>query len=193
MSESREVNARCVTRLLPLAEAKIIRRTADIDSGCRFSLTRDWSNGEPPVWLAIVGLNPSIADGEKDDPTMRRDMDFAARLGATALVKVNLVPFVATDPRHMVSMLPVWRTASVEQRNDKAIQAAAALARGGNGKGVLVAWGVVPKPIFREERRVCALLGTPIMCLGTTKDGHPRHTLYLPKTACPQEWTPRAQ
>ena len=51
--------------------------------------------------LAICGLNPSVANEEKNDPTITREIDFAQRWGCTDLIKVNAYGYVSTDPKAM--------------------------------------------------------------------------------------------
>src|SRR5688572_12557148 len=76
-------------------------------SGARFSecgtyryvLWRQWNevNGD----VAFVGLNPSTADDEKDDPTIRRCIGFAKRWGYGGVVMLNLFAYRATRPDAM--------------------------------------------------------------------------------------------
>ena len=49
----------------------------------RYSLTRRWASGGDTV--AFVLLNPSTADAERDDPTIRRCMGYAKHWGCAAL------------------------------------------------------------------------------------------------------------
>jgi hypothetical protein len=62
----------------------------------RLALWRVWAPG--PV-MAVVGLNPSTADGREDDATIRRCRLFAQREGCGALAMVNLYTLVSTDPK----------------------------------------------------------------------------------------------
>ena len=58
-----------------------------------------------------------------------------------------------------------------------------------NADRVIAAWGTLPKPLRRyADDVVRALRGTPIYCMGKTKDGSPRHPLYLPATATLELW-----
>src|SRR5689334_16488446 len=75
----------------------VVRKAASI-SECgryRYSLHRWWGAGER---LYFVMLNPSTADAEVDDPTIRRCMGFARTLGFDGIGVVNLYAFRATKP-----------------------------------------------------------------------------------------------
>lgn len=62
----------------------------------RYSLTRQWGE-DPNNLLLIIGLNPSTADADNDDATMRRLNSFANREGYDGLVMMNLFCYRATD------------------------------------------------------------------------------------------------
>ena len=64
----------------------------------RYRLGRRWSDG--PL-LAFIMLNPSCADEHIDDPSVRRCIGFARRLGFGSLEVVNLYAFLATDPAEL--------------------------------------------------------------------------------------------
>ncbi|MGD9295424.1 MAG: DUF1643 domain-containing protein, partial [Roseobacter sp.] len=56
---------------------------------------------------------------------------------------------------------------------------------------VIVAWGVHGTHLQRGPE-VAALLQAadiPLFHLGKTKDGHPRHPLYVPYSQKPERWT----
>jgi hypothetical protein len=131
----------------------------------RYTLTRTWDSG-PTV--AFIGLNPSTADETVDDPTIRRCIGFAKRWGYGTLVMLNLFAFRATDPR-------VMRAAGdpIGPENNAYIQAVAAEAG-----DVVAAWGVHGSYLGRD-RAVRDLLFWRPSALGLTKDGHPRHPLYV--------------
>lgn len=178
---------------LALSYPPAMRRTARIsgDGLYRWSLTREWfAPDEPPRWVCFCGLNPSVADADIDDPTIRREINFAQRLGANALVKVNKYAFRATDPRVLVAYAREHGMfAAIGPHNLDALREAVALGRGELGLGVFAAWGALPRGLAQSQL-VLGALGSPLKCLGTTKDGSPRHPLYLPKTATPMEWRP---
>jgi hypothetical protein len=134
----------------------------------RYKLWRTWDGTLPPV--TFVMLNPSTADHERDDPTIRRCLDFARRWGCGSLRVVNLFALRSPDPAAL-------RTAAdaVGPENDGTILEAC-------GAGLTVAaWGAHPFAV-RRVRRVLELLngaGARLRCLGVTKEGHPRHPLYV--------------
>lgn len=131
--------------------------------------------------LVFVMLNPSVADETKDDPTLRRCTGFAEAWGFTRLDVVNLYARVATDPAEL------WKDAEpVGPDNDNMIVQTC------TQPDVLVVcgWGACPKAAARVVT-VRAMLrdeGVLLHHLGLTKEGHPRHPLYLPKTAIPTAW-----
>jgi len=66
------------------------------DEQYRFTLTRDWGTGTGRAcWIM---LNPSTADGTKDDPTLKRIIKFSQSWGYGSLVVVNLYPFRTSKP-----------------------------------------------------------------------------------------------
>lgn len=147
------------------------------ECGCyRYSLTRIWDASLPRVcWIM---LNPSTADGAIDDPTIRKCIGFAKKWGYGSIEVVNLFAFRATDPRDLPSN---YITAN---GNDNHPALAMALSRAAL---VVCAWGAHhsdrTKPAWtRISRTMYRYLQAP-KCLGTTKEGHPRHPLYVPYSA----------
>lgn len=136
----------------------------------RWWLSRRWARSDGGYALSI-GLNPSKADHMIDDPTIRREVDFAHKWGVDALAKVNLFGFRATEPQDMKHALD-----PIGPHNDAWIKR---LAHG--AKIIVVAWGG-DGGFMDGDKRVLELLGDkPLFCLGVTKDGFPRHPLYVPK------------
>jgi len=135
----------------------------------RYTLLRRWRQ-RPDRTFVVVGLNPSTADATTDDPTIRRCVSFAKREGCGALVMLNLYGLRSTDPAALWS-----HPDPIGPDNDKHIRALIA-----PRDLVVAAWGANA----RDPDRVAAVLGMigPCFCLGTTKDGHPRHPLYVSGT-----------
>ena len=135
----------------------------------RYRLWRFWDDTTLP--MVFVLLNPSTADTEADDPTIRRCMGFAKREGCGGIQVVNLFALRSTDPKALYS-----HPDPVGPDNDEALLAAAASAT-----TVVAAWGVHGALHGRGDQVMTALrqAGVRLMALGRTKDGHPRHPLYL--------------
>lgn len=132
----------------------------------RYELWRRWGR-EPERYCAFIGLNPSTADETNDDPTIRRCIGFAKRWGFSGLYMLNLFAFRSTDPTGL-------KTANdpVGPENNLHLMRIC-----DSAELVIAAWGVHGTYLDRHKK-VLSLLG-PLHCLGTTKDGHPKHPLYL--------------
>lgn len=138
----------------------------------RYTLGRRWSDG--PKLLAFVMLNPSTADADQDDATIRRCIKFAQAHGYDALEVVNLFAYRATDPKDLRKA--GWPAGP---DNDVHIEA---VARAANA--VCVAWGANVAALERPQIVLPLLrkIGTPILCLRITRSGHPQHPLMLPSS-----------
>jgi len=139
----------------------------------RYWLSRQWSNliamHEPP--LVFVMLNPSIADHEVDDPTIRRCMGFAKREDARGMMVLNLFAARATDPKELTAMED-----PIGPHNDSEIQRLL-----GDGYAtVICAWGANKFAKKRASEFLENMAHRSLYCLGVTKDGSPRHPLYVP-------------
>jgi hypothetical protein len=161
---------------LPGPPHPIVRAAVfDASGRYRYTLTRRWAPGGETV--AFVLLNPSTADAERDDPTVRRCIGFARDWGYAALEVVNLFAWRATRPSELRRA-----PAPVGVQNDAhLLQAARRAAR------IVLAWGVHGAWAGREEavRALLEPVAGRLECLGITRGGHPRHVLYLPREARP--------
>lgn len=134
----------------------------------RYRLWRRW--GEEPS-VCFLMLNPSTADEYELDPTLRRCAGFAKRWGAGGIEILNLFALRSTDPDGIYTM-----DDPVGPDNDRTIRALASVT-----PEIVVAWGVHGSWMNRAEAVLEILRQTECvpLCLGVTKDGHPRHPLYL--------------
>jgi len=138
----------------------------------RHHLRRYWGYCDAPFVL-FIGMNPSTAEADVDDPTIRKEIHFTRSLGFTDYGKVNVMDFRATDPKALMNVAPCS-----EDNLPHIILLAAAAAL------VVCAWGALPKPLRRYADDVqSALREHQLYCMGKTKDGSPRHPLYLPNNA----------
>lgn len=146
-----------------------------IDSGATFSDCRTYRYALWRCWdwrgysnqVMFIGLNPSTADETEDDPTIRRCIRFAKDWGYGGLIMTNAFAFRATDPRDMKAAPD-----PVGPDNDDILsqyQSQVGL--------VVAAWGAhCPRD---REQQICQIVGRSIKCLGRTKHGSPKHSLYL--------------
>lgn len=143
----------------------------------RYELWREWVPVVRQRALFIM-LNPSTADGSEDDPTIRRCVGFAKALRCQALDVVNLFAYRATDPHELASAVD-----PVGPGNDKYIRSAIRRAH-----VCVAAWGANPLAKKRacEVDRLASEVGRSLYSLATSKDGSPRHPLYLPAAAVDQ-------
>lgn len=133
--------------------------------------------------VTFVMLNPSTADADKDDPTIRRCIGYAQDQKAAYLEVVNLFAFRATDPHDLPSSVE-----AIGPRNDEYIRASVRAA-----SVVICAWGSTGNGSTGMQRipRASAVLeliaecGKVPHCLGITKYGDPLHPLYLARARRP--------
>lgn len=144
------------------------------DRRYRYDLTRVWNPLKPNVMF--IGLNPSTADETLDDPTIRRCMRFAADWGYGGIVMTNLFAFRATDPSDMRK-----EANPVGPMNDAWL-----CQHSKECPLVVAAWGC--QGAHQGRDRAIRQMIPNLHYLRLTKDGHPGHPLYLPKTLRPVEW-----
>lgn len=156
------------------------------DGKYRYSLMRIWGD-EPRA--TFVMLNPSIADAEVDDPTIRRCVGFAKSWKCGGIEVVNLFAYRATNPVELYPP-PVGRTQDpVGPENNRHIMDACTPHR--RISVVICAWGAAGSYADDRIATVKGLLkgvGAEPNCLALTMRGEPRHPLYLRKELSPQRW-----
>ncbi len=131
----------------------------------RYSLSRTWNTEKP--FVVFIGLNPSTADENFDDPTIRRCMRYAGDWQFGGLVMLNLFAYRSTDPIRLRKVED-----PIGPQNDIYIRFNTKLA------GLtIVAWGTRGDYLGRDSS-VLNFLRSPY-CLALSKNGAPRHPLYL--------------
>lgn len=163
------------------------RGGADVSPCGRYRYTLDREIGGRGMPLVFVMLNPSTANAHEDDPTLRRCIGFGRSLDRCRIRVVNLFAFRTPYPKEL-------REAHqrgidiVGPRNDQVLDALPGT--------IVCAWGPPKWPFVRDRDRARAVAGRlaarelPLFCLGTSKDGSPRHPLMLPGDAVLQPWSP---
>jgi hypothetical protein len=145
------------------------------EGGYRYLLWRRWAE---TATVLFVMLNPSTADGSRDDPTIRRCTGLASAWGFGEVEVANLFAWRATDPRALVRA-----RRRVGPRNDAVIVEAAARA-----DAIVVAWGVHGALAGRDRAVARLLAGRAVRCLGVCRDGAPRHPLYVRRDVITHPW-----
>ena len=160
----------------------LLTKSSAIISDCglyRYQLTRTWGEEKPAVF---VMLNPSTADALEDDATIRRCIGFAKKWNCGGIVVVNLFAYRATKPKELLSATDPQGPDNLTHIFNT-VQAA---------RLIVCAWGAYNKLNGQDKKVITCIRGAikmaDVVCLGTTRDGHPRHPLYLPKDAVMQAY-----
>jgi hypothetical protein len=144
-------------------------------------LTRVWGRRPsrheflPAHFVLWIGLNPSTADASFNDPTIGREMEFSMALDCDALVKCNIADYRATQPQSLI-------TPGVEPCSRINLPMIRDIAK--YADRIVVGWGSMDKVRSLTHLAVSvesALRadGHQLWCLGLTKNGSPRHPLYV--------------
>lgn len=152
----------------------------------RYRLGRLFAPADGFRTIAFIGVNPSTADAENDDATIRKCIGFASRLGYGKLLMGNKFAFRSVDVRELRTAVdPVGRD------NDSYL---GEIMR--DADLVVAAWGPLsklPQGALRQRWHTVASIAEaarrPLHCLGTALDGHPRHPLMLAYDTPLEPWT----
>lgn len=166
------------------------------DKTKRYLLWRRWGGTDRPMFFVM--LNPSTADSEDDDPTIRRCVGFAKRENCGGILVVNLFAERTSKPEELFARVVLGVR---DERNEKIV--AQTLRFAVTNTGLLVAaWGANGAHPAADERRKQLRAAVPsgddlveedrLLCLGKTKEQHPRHPLMVAADApfVPYETTP---
>jgi hypothetical protein len=144
----------------------------------RYLLTRVWDPRGPQA--LFVMLNPSTATEVQNDPTVERCERRARALGFGAFRVCNIFAWRDTDPKAM------RRAADpVGPGNDGAIRESCFWA-----DKIVCAWGTHGAHLGRGPavERLMRETDRPLHHLGLTRDGHPKHPLYIGYDVQPVLW-----
>ena len=133
----------------------------------RYSLSRIWDKKKK--YVLFIGLNPSTAGEEADDPTIRRCVNYAKNWGYGGFIMVNLFAYRSTLPSKLKKV-----KYPVGNENDKYIVTLSKKA-----DITVAAWGNNGN-LYSRDKQVFNLVSS-LMCLRINKSGQPAHPLYLKK------------
>jgi hypothetical protein len=154
----------------------------------RYLLRRAWDEDEDLPGVLFIMLNPSTADAEIDDPTVRRCVGFAKAWGCGNIAVVNLFAFRATKPS---AMLENGYQSAVGPENDAHIRQNSKSYRE-PGDYIVAAWGANGsdnRVKWRVDEVLKMLSLGELYALGFTNSGEPRHPLYCRADMTPVLWT----
>ena len=140
-----------------------ISRFADIsnDKKDRFSLSRIWDSKKPKA--LYIMLNPSYADDELDDPTIRRLIFFSKKFKFGGFYVTNLFTQITPYPKELNM------DNNLKKKNLKIISELIK-----KSDLIVYAWG----NLVSEPMQLRKLIESPL-CFGINKNGTPKHPLYL--------------
>lgn len=135
----------------------------------------------------VIMVNPSTADAEQDDATIRKLSGFGARNGWGRIIVGNLFAYRATDVRELATA-----NDPIGPENDRHLRAMMM-----RTERLIFAWGQnakVPKMLRDRWRTVHQRVPHWLEphCLGVGKDGHPYHPLMLAYDIPILPWSPPA-
>jgi hypothetical protein len=141
---------------------------------CRYKLWRilsDRAGGD----CVFIGLNPSLADEDREDPTVKRMMRYARDWGCVRMFVTNVVPLITPYPERLKKN--EWTQSDIENNVRAIIDVSM------NAKHVICCWGNhgsmrKVKPTRMHIEQALLMRGVTLSCLSINKGGQPKHPLY---------------
>ena len=136
-----------------------------IDKKERYSLKREWDKSKNKI--LYIMLNPSKADDKKDDPTIRRLINFTKKFNYGGFLVGNIFTTITPNPKE------IDKSKGISGRNLEEL-----LKLINTVDQIVYAWGnTIEEPQLLKE-----LVLSP-KCFGKNFNGTPKHPLYLPKNS----------
>lgn len=158
----------------------------DVSSGAQFSDCRNYRYGLWRKWNAdlpnimFIGLNPSTASENMDDPTIRRVKRFAKDWGYGGVYMCNLFGIISAYPKVLTTC------ADPVGENDKWLTFFSCYCR-----DILFAWGNFKES--KERANKVIQFFPDAVCLGFNANGTPKHPLYVSAATTPVKFKPTTQ
>lgn len=130
----------------------------------RYALWRLWDHQKS--FIMFVGLNPSLADADSDDPTIRRVKRFAREWGYGGVYVLNLFAYVTPYPQ-----LLFQASHPIGHLNDHYLRFF-----GGACDEIVFCWG---SSDTRGRSEKVMRMFPRARCIQKNKNGSPRHPLYI--------------
>jgi hypothetical protein len=166
----------------PLLNAPVVDNECHFSSDRRhrYSLIHRWNPLFSESLIMWIGLNPSTADESQLDPTLTRIASFSKREGFDGFWMANVFALRTPYPKEMMAAKD-----PVGPDNDASLRLGASRCA-----KIVAAWGAIGEYQSRAEAVAQLFPGRELWCLGTTKDGHPRHPLYVAGQQPLVRWKP---
>lgn len=138
----------------------------------RYLLSRVWDESKPLIMFMM--LNPSTADADIDDPTIRRCIGFAKSWDYGGIYVGNLFAFRATIPKDLILQIdPIGKHNIFYLKTMEA-----------KCEGVVYSWGNSPivrrlQKLFPNYDPLYTYRPSVKYYIELSKDGTPKHPLYL--------------
>lgn len=147
----------------------------------RYLLSRRWHKGPTLRWILC---NPSVADAQRDTPTMKKIAWYTSEYQYSGFIVANLFAFRSPNPNRL-------RKADdpVGPKNNSILKLMSHIARTENYP-IVVGWGgqVPIRPVHRVYEVMQMLKGVELWCLGSTSNGNPIHPRSAPGGARFKRW-----
>ena len=148
----------------------------------RYELIRVWNESLPI--LLMIGMNPSTADPNFDDPTINKGRRYAISWGFGTMLMGNVFAYRATDQKRLLEV-----SDPIGPDNDKHL-----LAMTDRAELILFAYGSPDKSLLYRGPQVARMLAQrhahKLHVLELSKYGVPKHPLYLKSFLKPIPWSP---
>ena len=133
----------------------------------RYSLIREWNKSKQKVLFLM--LNPSDADDKKDDPTIKRCINFAKDWGYGGLMVANLYAYITDNPKELFTSKNPEGFDNIRYIKKMINECKIVVCAWGNKQGL--------PPLYLQKLSDLYFLEL------SDVDGTPKHPLYLNKTS----------
>lgn len=136
------------------------------DRKYRYILSRIWGAQKPIVMF--IGLNPSTANEDKDDATIKKIEKICKHNGFDGFYMLNLFGLVTAYPKVLKENFEI-----AIGENDKHL-----LEIADRVNKIVCCWGNFPQAQSRAEIVKKMFPNNELLCLKKNKSGSPKHPLY---------------
>jgi len=156
----------------------------------RYALWRWWTEDPSDLrFVNFVMLNPSTADGEKDDPTIKKCMAYADAWGFRRMGVTNLFALRSTDPTNIETgwsdVIKKKVADPIGPQNDETIIGVAT-----HATAIICAWGndgwLLDRPA--AVKQLLRPFASKLHFLRLNGTGEPAHPLFLSGAITPTRW-----